>query len=419
MFWRPHGQKFSVSYRGVSTSYKIFLLLGFLFVVLVFFYYTQNVVDRLKENSAAVVSTYARLWQLVASGSTSGEEIGILFEEVIQNSNFPIVITDPEGNPLAWRQIRGVPEDDTTAAGLEILKNNVAKMDRSNQPISIYYEQNGNRQLLNILHYDDPYWVKRLHFIPAIEVGITGLFVILGFLGFLNIKRSEQQSIWVGMAKETAHQLGTPISSLLGWLENLKDRETKSKTTGQSQISAEMEKDIRRLEKIAARFSQIGSPPELSEVNFNQLASEVVQYYRQRLPYGGDGVKIEENYSDSGSISGNQELLSWALENIIKNAIESVDPKNGKIQISTTPDLQRGKLVVSVTDNGRGVPVKDRKRIFSPGFTTKKRGWGLGLSLAKRIIEHYHRGKISLAESIAGVRTEFRFQLPLQHKGRA
>ncbi len=380
---------------------------------LVFFYYTQDVVNRLKEDSRKVLTTYAKLWQLVASGSPGGEEVSILFEEVIQKSNFPIVITDPEGNPIAWREIPQVPEDDTTLAGREKLQKIMKKMDESREPIPIYYEADEEKRLLNLLHYGDPHWIARLHYIPLIEIGIMTLFILIGFLGFLNIKRSEQQSIWVGMAKETAHQLGTPISSLMGWLEHLRQQKNNSTEQASIDISSEMEKDIQRLEKIAARFSQIGSPPELTTVDLNQVIKDAVGYFQQRLPYAGSGVKIKENLNEESQIPGNAELLSWVLENMLKNSLEAVDPKNGVIEVSLQTDSRKKCALITITDNGRGIPAKDHKKIFSPGFTTKKRGWGLGLSLAKRIVEQYHQGKIHLIESISGVRTEFRILLPL------
>jgi len=381
-------------------------------VALVFFYYTQDVVRRLKEDSRKVLTTYAKLWQLVASGSEGGQEVSVLFEEVIQKSSFPIVITDPQGDPIAWREIQKVPEDDTTAAGRQKLKEIIQNMDKSNEPISIYYEANGEKRLLNLLHYGDPHWIARLHYIPLIEIGIMTLFVVIGFLGFLNVKRSEQQSIWVGMAKETAHQLGTPISSLLGWLEHLRASRGASEP-GVVNLASEMEKDIQRLEKIAARFSQIGSPPELTSVDLNQVAQEVAEYYRQRLPYSGLGVKIQENYQGENQVPGNAELLSWVLENLVKNSLEAVDAKNGVVEITAQTDAKKRCAIMTVIDNGKGIPAKDQKKVFYPGFTTKKRGWGLGLSLAKRIVEEYHRGKIYLTESIPGVRTEFRIHLPL------
>ncbi|OGC76073.1 MAG: hypothetical protein A2Z27_04215 [candidate division Zixibacteria bacterium RBG_16_50_21] len=403
----------SVSYKGLSLSYKIFLALGFIAVALVFFYYTQDVVNRLKEDSKQVVTTYAKLWQLVASGSGGGEEVGILFEEVIQRSNFPIVITDPQGNPIAWRQIKDVPEGDTSRSGREKVLELIKRMDKSKEPISIYYEANGERRVINLLHYGDPHWVSRLHYIPLIEIGIMTLFVLIGLLGFLNVKRSEQQSIWVGMAKETAHQLGTPISSLMGWIEILRSQSESKTAASTTDVSSEMEKDVQRLEKIASRFGQIGSEPEFATVDIVSLSREVVEYFRQRLPYSGTGVKIEENYQDGLQVSGNRELLSWVLENVIKNSLEAVDPKNGRIEILAQFDDRRKCVVISVADNGKGVPARDQKKIFSPGYTTKKRGWGLGLSLAKRIVEQYHQGKIYLTESISGVRTEIRIQMPL------
>jgi signal transduction histidine kinase len=239
------------------------------------------------------------------------------------------------------------------------------------------------------------------------------------YIGFRNIKRSEQRSIWVGMAKETAHQLGTPLSSLMGWVELLKLKYNKDDfalpdqniTVGFDEIVERMQSDLRRLDRIATRFGQIGSIPELEKCNLNRILAEVVAYYSLRLPGGGKGVEIIEHYGELPDISINQELMGWVVENLFKNSLEAVDPRKGKILISTS--CVDKKVCISISDNGRGIAPAIQKRIFAPGFSTRKRGWGLGLTLAKRIVEEYHLGRIWLVGSEPNVKTEFMIELPV------
>ena len=242
---------------------------------------------------------------------------------------------------------------------------------------------------------------------------------MVGFIGFRNIKRSEQRSIWVGMAKETAHQLGTPLSSLMGWVELLKlkfkrqDFDMPNETTRVhfDDIVGRMKSDLKRLDRVATRFGQIGSIPELELRNVNQPIAEVVSYFRLRLPDGGKGVEIIEQYGDIPDININMELIAWVVENLMKNSLEAVDPREGEIVINT--ECRNNKVIISVIDNGKGISFKDQRRIFAPGFTTRNRGWGLGLTLAQRIVEEYHQGKIWLEKSEPSVKTEFKIELPV------
>ncbi|MGH7889163.1 MAG: sensor histidine kinase, partial [Thermodesulfobacteriota bacterium] len=246
---------------------------------------------------------------------------------------------------------------------------------------------------------------------PIVEVGVIALFILITFISFRNIKKSEQHSIWIGMAKETAHQLGTPISSIMGWLELLKQEQSAGSPVDLKEIVSKMEEDLHRLEKIAHRFSQIGSIPELKETDLNSINAEVVKYFRSRLPHAGSGVCIKTDLKPVPLLKINSELVSWVIENLIKNALESVDPKQGVIEISTEADSKQ--VTLKVVDNGKGIPSKEQKRVFHPGYTTKKRGWGLGLSLAKRIVEDYHQGKIVLEESIPNKKTVFIVNFPI------
>jgi signal transduction histidine kinase len=412
--------------------FRGFLIFGIVLIAAVFFYYTQTLISQIKENSRRVMSTYARLWQLAASAPATGAEIDVIFEEIIQKSDFPIVVTDAGGELQAWRGV-GVDWDDTTYISREKLKGMVHQMDRHRKPIPIYF---GTRQeVINYLHYGDPVLISQLRMMSMVELGLLCLFVLIGFITFRNIRMAEQRTIWVGMAKETAHQLGTPLSSLLGWLELLKiecesapsppessgAKEAESEIAKMAEAKPElhemiegMERDVKRLKKIATRFGQIGSTPELKSTDLNAVVSETVAYFKQRLPHAGANLVIKEDLGDLVPAKVNAELLSWVIENLLKNSLEALAPGQGIIQISTRFNQDKKKLSVEVLDNGRGIQSREQKKIFKPGYTTKKRGWGLGLSLAKRIVEEYHLGKISLKESIPNERTVLLMVIPVE-----
>ena len=411
-------KKYLGSHYEWSLFFKGFLVFGILLIAGVFFFYTQTLISQIKENSRQVMTTYARLWQLAASAPTSGAEIDVIFEEIIQKSDFPIVVTDAEGELLAWRGV-GVEWNDTTYISREKLKKVAQKMDRHRKPIPISF---GTRQeIINYLHYGDPVLISQLRMMTLVELGLLTLFVLIAFISFRNVRMAEQRTIWVGMAKETAHQLGTPISSLLGWLELLKlkcesqtQRSERDSDLEFEQIMDRMGGDLHRLGKIANRFEQIGSLPELKPTDLNAVVSEATAYFRLRLPHKGEGVVIKENLGQMVPAKANAELISWVVENLLKNSLEAVDPKKGVIEVSTHLDKEKNNINIQVSDNGRGIPPRQQKKIFKPGYTTKKRGWGLGLSLAKRIVEEYHLGKISLKESIPNQRTTIWLSIPLE-----
>jgi signal transduction histidine kinase len=411
-------EKYLGGYAEYPWFFKGFLVLGIVLIAAIFIYYTQDVIGKIKESSRQVLTTYARLWQQAASAPTTGAEIDVIFEEIIQKSDFPIVVTSAEGEPQAWRGVE-VDWHDTTYQSREKLKKIVQKMDKHKEPIPIYFGT--EKKIINYLHYGDPKLIGQLRMMPVVEVGVLSLFIFIAFITFRNIKRAEQRTIWVGMAKETAHQLGTPLTSLLGWLELLKIKcdSPDQKKEADSDLKLEeimdrMRVDLFRLGKIANRFGQIGSMPELKPTDLNVVVSEAVAYFRQRLPHNGTGVIIKENLDQLIPAKANAELISWVVENLLKNSLEAVDPKEGIIEVSTLLDKEKKLIHIQVTDNGRGIPPRQQKKIFKPGYTTKKRGWGLGLSLAKRIVEEYHLGKISLVESVPHQRTSILVSIPVE-----
>jgi signal transduction histidine kinase len=391
--------------RFSSLFFKLALLFGIIILSFVYVFYSQYVINRLKEDSKRVVTAYARLWSLVASEATTGAEIDLIFDEVIRKSNFPIIVTSADGQPQAWRGI-SIAWDDTTAQARFKLRELIRKMDEDKEPIPIYYGE--EKKVINYLHYGDSELISQLRIMPYLEIGLLVIVIGVGFVSFGNMQRSEKRYIWVGMARETAHQLGTPLSSLLGWIELLRSR------SGQKNDYLEkMEMDVKRLEKIASRFSQIGSLPELKEADLNEVVTESVVYFKERIP---EGVTVEEHLGETLRLEMNRELLTWVIENLLKNSVEAVECQSGRIEVYTGIDKSGKNAFILVTDNGRGIPPREQGKIFAPGYTTKKRGWGLGLSLARRIVEEYHKGKLSLVESIPNQRTTFQVCLPLRSK---
>ena len=237
------------------------------------------------------------------------------------------------------------------------------------------------------------------------EIAAAILFILIGYIGFSQIKKSEQRYIWVGMAKETAHQLGTPLSSLHGWIELLKENPQKL-----SKALKEMDADAQRLSKIALRFSQIGSFPALKETKIVEILKNTVIYFQKRLPQLNKKITILEKYTVSPVVKLNGELFEWVIENLIKNAIDSMEKDSGIITISLEKEADH-YIAIDVSDTGKGINSRDKTHIFKPGFSTKTRGWGLGLSLAKRIIEDYHGGKLFIKETRSGKGSTFRVLL--------
>jgi signal transduction histidine kinase len=320
-------------------------------------------------------------------------------------------VLDENFQPIHWRNIADVTPEDTSAAVKARLKILADKMRAQNNQYELKFAEN----YVNYFCYGDSRVIEQLKLMPFIEIGIVVAFLIVALIGFQNIKRSEERHIWVGMAKETAHQLGTPISSLLGWLEMIEgdSGENAAPITAEEFKEAvnNMKMDVNRLQRVANRFGLIGSRPELRPYDLNHLINETVEYYRRRLPLEGQGKTISFVSGDLPMVALNAELLGWSLENLVKNALQAVDSKTGKVEVRSTFDSAKKAVNVEISDNGHGIPPGAMRKVFRPGFTTKKRGWGLGLTLVKRIIEEYHGGKVYLKRSRPG-ETIFEINLP-------
>jgi len=372
-------------------KFKGLLFIFAIVIIILLLLHSQRIVNQLRAESRNILQFYANLYASAASEETSSN-LNFIFEEIILRTNFPIIQTDPESNPIAWKGIE-IESNDQSPAAIGKVKGMVEVMRHDSDPIPLKYQE----IMLGYLYYGDSKLIRQLQMLPYIGIAVVGLFVLISFLGFRSIQRSEQQFIWVGMSKETAHQIGTPLSSLMGWLELLK-----SKVGDKDSLKnlGEMEKDIERLNRVAARFSQIGSKADLKEEKIASIISDVVRYFKTRLPQGGKRVKIVENYHVNSTVALNKDLFEWVIENLLKNAIDAIEKDVGRIEINLN-ELKNGRhrVCIDISDNGRGIDAKRKSEVFKPGYSTKKRGWGLGLSLAKRIIDQYHGGKLTVKES--------------------
>ena len=407
-FWIFRGT--SDLYVGKSTWFKLFLLLGVAVISAVFVWYTLTVIDQLKENTRSQVEKKVKLWQAAANTDVSGPLLQTIFDEIIFKADFPIIVVDQEGIPRHWRNLPGIEPTDTTSATLALLTKAATDMKRENGEFPIQFGPSE----LNYLYYGNPDLVEKLRMMPFIEIGLVLAFMIVGIIGFQNIRRSEERLIWVGMAKETAHQLGTPISSLMGWIEVLGSDDS-GETTGNKVVADTVENmavDIQRLQRVANRFGQIGSKPELVASDLNHTIEETVNYFQRRLPFEGRGIQLKLIAGKIPPVPLNAELLGWGLENLIKNALQAVDPRTGEVTLTTELAETERTVLLHVTDNGGGIPVGAVRKIFRPGFSTKKRGWGMGLTLVKRIMEEYHGGCVLLLRSRPG-ETVFQVELPV------
>jgi len=391
-----------------SVNLKFFLIIFALIIAFGTLYYTNQLVTRLQEKERQIVELYAKGIEYIANTNNPDADITFLFENIIKPIDFPLILTDKNDNINIDNKsdLRNIKIDSTLSRQQQeqLLYKMMKEMDEVHTPINITY---ADTLILTRIHYGDSELIKQLQFYPYLQIGIAALFILLGYIGFSYIKRSEQSNIWVGMAKETAHQFGTPISSLMGWLEMLKMNYNDPNKV--LDIAEEISNDVEKLNKITIRFSKIGSKPDLKPQNLYNEVIKVTDYFNRRLPQTGKTVELKITGDKNLCALINSDLFEWVIENLLKNALDAIEDKAGLITIS----ISEGKKFaeVEVSDNGKGIDIKRRKDVFRPGYSTKKRGWGLGLSLSKRIIEGYHGGKIFVKSSIPGEGTTFKIQL--------
>lgn len=321
-------------------------------------------------------------------------------DELVVDTQFsiPTIVTDESGEIVFQRFIDG-------EVGPEI----VEKFAVNNDPIVISIGE-GEQSFRQFVYFGESQTVQYLRYFPFIQFGFLALLIGIGYLTYRSINRSEKSNLWVGMAKEAAHQLGTPLSSLYGWVHLLKEK-NKEKEDALS-IVYEIEKDIGRIKSIAERFNKIGSEPELKSVRIEPIVDQVIEYMIRRLPQLGKKVDVRKSIRSNAKVQLNPELFQWAIENLIKNSMDAINESTKDSFISVKVFENGDRLVIDVEDSGMGIDRKFVNEIFKPGYSTKKRGWGLGLSLTKRIIEDYHNGKIFVLRSETDKGTVIRITLP-------
>ncbi len=397
--------------RGGPTSVnlKISLLVIAILIAGGTLFYTQDLVLKLQERERKIVELYANSFTYIANTDFVDTDLTFIFENIIRRIDFPLILTD-QNDEINLSGIGGgvrnieVDSTLTLAEQKKFLYENLEILRNAHAPISVTYE---DTVVLAKIYYGDSDLVKQLKYYPYLQIIFAVFFILISYLSFSYIKRSEQSNIWVGMAKETAHQLGTPISSLMGWNELLKmNYEYPDKVLD---AADEIDSDLNRLQKIAKRFSKIGSKPELKKENVSEVISKVILYFQRRLPQTGRNVQIQLHGDKQAVTKLNSELFEWVIENLIKNALDAIERQDGMIDFHIS---QSGKYIeIDAIDNGKGIDLKRRNDIFRPGYSTKRRGWGLGLSLSKRIIEDYHKGKIFVKNSVINEGTSFKIVL--------
>jgi hypothetical protein len=379
-----------------SINLKVLLLFLAVLIAIGTFIYTHTLVNKLQKKDKQIVELYAKGLEYLVNVEDNSSNLTFIFENIIKPIDFPLILTDKNDvvNIQDKKSIRNLHIDSTLSQENQILfiKKKLTEMDEINPPILISYK---GSIIFGKIHYGDSNLIKQLRYYPYLQIFAAAMFILIGYISFSNIKKREQGNIWVGMAKETAHQLGTPISSLMGWNEILNLNYNNPDKV--QDVTEEIHNDLERLNKIAQRFSKIGSHPELKEINLHDVISKIIKYFDRRLPQIGKNVTLTIEGKDNVYVKLNPELFEWVLENLIKNALDAIEDKTGNIKFSI---IDKNKTVeIDVTDTGKGIEFKRRKDVFRPGYSTKKRGWGLGLSLSKRIVQEYHKGKIFVKNS--------------------
>lgn len=389
------------SYESKSKVKLVIILLA-LAVAVGSVFYTQTLVQKLAEREQKQIDLHAAALEFIAN-SEPNENISFLFNEIIEsNHSIPVILTDADTAIINSRNILEPdwPEDKKET----ILNEELAQMIEHHQPIVVEISEG----FKNYIWYRNSDMLTRLKWYPYIQLGTIAILILSGYLAFSYFRTAEQDRIWAGMAKETAHQLGTPLSSLMAWVEYLRETEMKPSP----EILDELDKDIQRLQLVAGRFSQIGSKPVLKEESATEALSELLAYLKPRV---SNKIQInKEVYHQHDLLPINKPLFQWVVENLIKNAIDAIEGQ-GSITL-ITQETEAGKFALDIKDTGKGMSSKEAGNIFNPGFTTKKRGWGLGLTLAKRIIEEYHKGRLFIKATEQGKGTTFRITLPLKKK---
>ena len=360
-------------------QWKLFLIIFAVLIGVGSLWYTNQLVRDLAIEEQKKVKLWAEATKRLADVSIDNQDLDFLVDVLTNNTTIPVMWVDANENINAKRNL-----DSLRSQNPEYLKNQLEKMKSENAPIPM--DLGGGN--VNYIYYRNSYLLRQLKYYPFLQLGVILLFILIAYFAFSTARKAEQNQVWLGLSKETAHQLGTPTSSLLAWVELMKEKQP------DNELITELENDVTRLEKITERFSKIGSRPLLKNENVVDILNNTVSYLKTRT--SDQVIWIFQHDQDLILAPVNLSLFEWVIENICKNAIDAIEGK-GTITLSV---IENGNnLNLDVHDTGKGIPKSKQKTIFKPGYTTKKRGWGLGLSLAMRIIDSYHEGKIFVFQS--------------------
>ncbi len=382
---------------------QYYFLIGLLLIVVFWLFYTRYLFQQLEKETEVRTRIYAQYMRRATEPTEdSSAELDIIFEEVIQKIDFPVLIVDPNNEVITYANIN---DKEIRAERLPAL---IQRLDSEHEPIVLTITAADTTRILGTIHYGMSESARTLRTYPYFQLGFLIVFVLLGIWGLIIYHKREHELIWTTLAKETAHQLATPLSSFAGWLENLKNHQDLKDS--QMQL-AEMEKDLERMKEVLERFSRIGLPAELKEHSIQDLIMKTMMFIQRR---SSEKIKFETDFKANPIVKVDDVLFSWTIENLLKNSVDAIGLKAGTILIRSQISADGQALEIDIIDSGEGIKPNQAKKIFKTGESTKKYGWGVGLTLAKRIIEEYHKGKLYLKHSEPG-QTIFTITLPLNY----
>ena len=377
-------------------QFRTLLIIVISFFALSLVYFSNIIIQEIKERELKTIDRYAKFVQIIANSDI--ESANYFIDDIlIKNHSIPVIVTDSDGKIIEYKNISKTPEKIDEA----LLLKSLLSMKKKYQPIVIdIFDENDNKIDSQLIYYNNSKTLEIIILAPYFIFILTILILLTVYLIFYYSNKSERDSLWTGLAKETAHQLGTPLSSLIGWSELLKN----NKQVDKRYVGKEIDKDLDKLKTITDRFSNIGSKPKLINQNLKKSIEKSIIYLENRLT-----LKIKTTLNlENINTSFNEQLFSWVIENLYKNSIDSIG-RTGNIKINLFQ--KKNKIILDFIDDGVGIKKADFKKIFDPGFTTKERGWGLGLALVNRIISDYHKGEIFVLESIKNTKTTIRIEL--------
>lgn len=400
-------------YDNQRSGKVIFLIIALLAVITVMLI-SNNLVKSLAQQEKERMNVWAKATERLAQ-SQGDADFEFLLTIIEQNNSIPVLVSDENFNIIEYRNFNLPDKSDEASPGFEELSERnrtylIKRLKSQGGDTPLHEMARNNPHFIEVvlaentsqyIYYEDSILLKRLSWYPYVQLAVMLTLIIIIYFAVIYTKRAEQNRVWVGLSKETAHQLGTPISSLMAWTQYLEA------TGADAEVTREIDKDVRRLSVIAERFSKIGSIPELNLEYINDVVGSSLDYMKNRIS-GKVSINMHLDADDHG-VKLSRPLFEWVMENLTKNAVDAMD---GEGQIDITTGTDKSGVFIEVKDTGKGIPRKNFKTVFNPGFTTKKRGWGLGLTLVKRIIEEYHGGRIYVKSSEPGHGTTFRIEFP-------